>query len=126
MANDLNKVIIIGRLTKDVELKQVGNTNLCKFTIASNRKYGEKEEVGYFDCLCFGKLGEIITKFAHKGSRVCIDGGLRYSTWDNSEGKRQSKVEIYVHNFQLLDRKKSDPKSDAGSFSEPFNDDMPY
>lgn len=147
MANDINRVILVGRLTRDPELRSTNNGSyLCRFTLASNRtifqKDGEnKEEVGFFDCVAWGKLAEVISKYSQKGRRVGIDGALRFSAWDNAEGKRQSKVEVFVENFQFLDAKgqsdntttsaadmgsqeKSAPLSD--SFAEPFNDDIPF
>jgi len=144
MANDINKVILVGRLTRDPELRSTpSGSYLCRFTLASNRtifqKDGEnKEEAGFFDCIAWGKLAEVISKYAQKGRRVGVDGSLRFSSWDNAEGKRQSKVEIYVENFQFLDvnnnQKPSDgsigePSSEAEagySFQEPFNDDIPF
>ncbi|MDH4261882.1 MAG: single-stranded DNA-binding protein [Spirochaetia bacterium] len=148
MANDINRVILVGRLTRDPELKSTNSGSyLCRFTLASNRtifqKDGEnKEEVGFFDCVAWGKLAEIISKYSQKGRRVGIDGSLRFSSWENTEGKRQSKVEVFVENFQFLDAKNANenpmpavtqnmessekPESYAENFSEPFNDDIPF
>lgn len=149
MANDINKVILVGRLTRDPELKSTpGGSQLCRFTMASNRtvfvKDGEnKEEAGFFDCIAWGKLAEVVSKYAQKGRRVGVDGSLRFSSWDNAEGKRRSKVEIYVENFQFMDVNnnsagsdgsigtKSSPEeagvhADENGFSEPFNDDIPF
>ncbi len=111
MANDLNRVLLVGRLTRDPELRSTNNgTMFCRFSIASNRSYYRKEgdlqeDVGYFDCVSWGKPAEIISKYLSKGKRVGIDGSLRWSQWENSEGKKQSKVEVHVDNFQFLDAK---------------------
>lgn len=146
MANDINRVILVGRLARDPELKSTSSGSyLCRFTLASNRtifqKDGEnKEEVGFFNCVAWGKLAEVISKYSQKGRRVGIDGSLRFSTWDNTDGKRQSKVEVYVENFQFLDTKHAtgqgaDPVKDGFNgetspdnfgISEPFNDDIPF
>jgi len=151
MANDINRVLLVGRLTRDPELKSTpSGTYLCRLTLASNRTVfvrdgDNKEEVGFFDCIAWGKLAEVISKYAQKGRRVGVDGSLRFSSWDNTEGKRQSKIEIYVENFQFLDVKNStesqqnndsfgSPSSpeEAGvhagenGFSESFNDDIPF
>ncbi|MDH4200102.1 MAG: single-stranded DNA-binding protein [Spirochaetia bacterium] len=146
MANDINRVVLVGRLTRDPELKSTNNGSyLCRFTLASNRtifqKDGEnKEEVGFFDCIAWGKLAEIISKYTQKGRRVGIDGALRFSSWENAEGKRQSKVEIFVESFQFLDSKGAGEgavppastetgdraENNSSGFSEPFNDDIPF
>lgn len=147
MANDINRVILVGRLTRDPELKST-NTGayLCRFSLASNRTIFQKdaenrEEVGFFDCVAWGKLAEIISKYAQKGRRVAVDGSLRFSSWENAEGKKQSKVEIHTDNFQFLDSKGANTESapaDSGyapppptasnnTFDEPFNeDDIPF
>ncbi len=112
MANDLNKVFLIGRLTRDPELRSTASGSyLCRFSLASNRAYYKKdseelqEEVGFFDCVSWGKQAEVISKYLKKGRRVGVDGHLRWSQWENQEGKKQSKVEITVENFQFLDPK---------------------
>ena len=146
MANDINRVVLVGRLTRDPELRSTNSGSyLCRFTLASNRtifqKDGEnKEEVGFFDCVAWGKLAEVISKYTQKGRRVAVDGALRFSTWENTEGKRQSKVEVFVENFQFLDSRGGNesaasnsapdtadkPESYPESFAEPFNDDIPF
>jgi single-strand DNA-binding protein len=145
LANDINRVILVGRLTRDPELRSTpSGSYLCRFTLASNRTIFQKdsenkEEVGFFDCIAWGKLAEIVSKYAQKGRRVGIDGSLRFSAWDNAEGKRQSKVEVHVENFQFLDVRGTgessspEPTGDMNKgesysegFSEPFNDDIPF
>ncbi len=143
MANDINRVILVGRLTRDPELRSTNTGKyLCRFSLASNRTIFQKdaenrEEVGFFDCVAWGKLAEVISKYAQKGRRVAVDGSLRFSTWENQEGKKQSKVEIYAENFQFLDSKGSAPDDMSAhsqapaaapeSFDDPFNeDDIPF
>ena len=142
MANDLNRVVLIGRLTRDPELRSTsGGSFLCRFTIASNRSYSDKdgqlkEEVGYFDCVTWGKQAEVASKYLKKGKRLCVDGTLRWSQWDNQEGKKQSKIDINVDTFQFLDPKGSDEMSSdatpmqntqkattSNTHFEPINDD---
>ena len=112
MANDINRVILIGRLTRDPELKSTNNGNyFCRFSLASNRNVynrqtGEsRDEVGYFDCVAWGKSAETIHKYLQKGRRICVEGNLRWSSWEGTDGKKQSKVEINVEGFQFLDAK---------------------
>lgn len=109
MANDLNRVVLIGRLTRDPEIKHVGESTLCNFSIANGRTYkvnGDKrEETHYFDCSIWGKLAEILKQYAFKGTQIMVEGKLNQSTWDSPDGKR-SKVSIRVENFQLLGGKK--------------------
>ncbi|MBE7413415.1 MAG: single-stranded DNA-binding protein [Leptospiraceae bacterium] len=106
MANDLNRVVLIGRLTRDPEFKIIGQSSVVNFSLANNRIYvsnGEKrEETHFFDCEAWGKLADILKQYAKKGKQVAIEGRLKQSTWDTPEGKKASKVRIHVENCQLL------------------------
>lgn len=140
MASDLNRVMLVGRLTRDPELRSTNSgAYLCRFTLASNRTIFQKdadnrEEVGFFDCVAWGKLAEVISKYTQKGKRVGVDGSLRFSSWEGNDGKKQSKVEIFVENFQFLDGRQessnpSDEKpqeDDTGIFEQPFSDEIPF
>ena len=133
--SDINKVLIIGRLTRDIEIKTTNNGGLVgKFSLASNRK--EKsgdtwtEKPGFFDCVVFGKSAEILKQYTRKGSKLCVEGSLRWSSWEGSDGKKQSKVEIHVEGFQFLDAKPqgeqaSEPQS-AATFCGMGDEDIPF
>jgi single-strand DNA-binding protein len=115
MASDLNKAIIIGRLTKDPELRYTqGGTSVCSFSIANNRTYvsaGEKkEQVSFFNCVAWAKTGEVIAEYCKKGQRIGIEGRLQQRSWDDQEGKKRQTVEIVVDNFQFL----SPPRESGG------------
>ena len=106
--NDINRVYLIGRLTADPELKTIsGGSQVCSFSIANNRSYtrqnGESvEEVSYFNCTVWGKLGEILHRYAGKGKQIAVEGRLRQRRWQGPDGKNQSAVDIVVGNFQFL------------------------
>lgn len=106
MATDLNIVFLIGRLTKDPDFKILNNSSVVNFSIANNRSYMQngtkKEEVNYFECVAWGKLADIIKQYTSKGKQVAIEGRLRQETWDTPDGKKASRVKIYVNNLQLL------------------------
>ncbi|MBN2160899.1 MAG: single-stranded DNA-binding protein [Spirochaetes bacterium] len=115
MASDLNKVILIGRLTKDPELKYTqSGTSVCSFSIANNRTYvtaGEKkEQVSFFNCVAWAKTGEVIAEYCRKGKRIGIEGRMQQRSWEDQEGKKRQTVEIVVDNFQFLDP----PREGAG------------
>jgi len=126
MANDINRVILVGRLTRDPELKSTNSgAHLCNFTLASNHtqfvKDGENiDHVGFFDCVAWGKLGEIISKYAVKGQRVGVDGSLHFSSWEK-DGQKHSRITINVENFEFLDNKKSGEKTE---YAEPTQEEM--
>lgn len=117
MASDLNRVMLIGRMVKDPELRYTqSGTSVASFSIANNRSYvsnGEKrEDVSYFNCVAWGKAGEIIAQYMKKGQRIGLDGHLQQRSWDDKQtGTKRYAVEVVVDNFQFL----SSPSESAGS-----------
>jgi single-strand DNA-binding protein len=103
---DLNHVILIGRLTRDAELKYTANGQaVCKFSIAVNRrrKSGDQwvDEANFFDIVLWGRQGESLNQYLLKGKMVGVEGELRQDRWEQ-DGQNRSKVEIVANNLQLL------------------------
>jgi single-strand DNA-binding protein len=103
---DLNHVILIGRLTRDAELKHTANGQaVCKFSIAVNRrrKNGDQweDEANFFDIVVWGRQGESLNQYLVKGKMVGVDGELRQDRWQQ-DGQNRSKVEIVANYLQLL------------------------
>ena len=103
-----SKAIITGNLTRDPELRTTPNgATVCSFSVAVNRTYrdanGEqREEVSYLDCSAWNKLGEMIAQYAKKGSGVLVSGRLSQRSWeDKTDGKKRSRVEIVVEDFNF-------------------------
>lgn len=116
MASDLNKIIIVGRLTRDPELRYTpAGTAVCSFSLANSKTYtqaGEKkEQTSYFDCIAWSKLGELIAEYCKKGKQIAVEGRLQQRRWDDSEGNKKSKIEIVVENFQFLSGGKSEEQA---------------
>jgi single-strand DNA-binding protein len=117
----VNKVIIVGNLTRDPVTKQLPTQSMVtEFGLAMNRKFkspdGEdREEVCFVDCAAFGRQAEVIQKYCKKGKSLYIEGRLRYDSWDdkNGHGKR-SKLSIVVENFQFLGGKDDHPTEGGG------------
>lgn len=107
MATDINSVVLIGRLTRDAELRYSNSgTAIGRISIACNyrTKKGDSwgEEVSYFDAVWFGRGAEAVHKYLVKGKRIGIQGELRQNRWEQ-DGQRRSKVEIVVNELNLLD-----------------------
>ena len=103
---DINHVVLVGRLTRDAELKYTaGGQAVCKFSVAVNRrrKNGEQweDEVNYFDVVLWGRQGESLKQYLVKGKAVGVEGELRQDRWQQ-DGQNRSKVEIVANNIQLL------------------------
>lgn len=104
----INKVILTGNLTRDPELRATpSGTSVLEFSIAVNDRRknpssGEWEDVpNYIDCNLFGTRAQGLSKYLHKGSKVGVDGKLRWSQWERN-GQKRSKVDVIVDNIELL------------------------
>lgn len=103
----LNRVVLIGNLTRDPELKYTpSGSPVAKFGLAVNRTYtnkqGEKVQgVDFIDIVTWAKLAELCTEYIHKGSPVAIEGRLQYSSWE-TDGQKRSKIEVVAENVQFL------------------------
>lgn len=101
----LNKVQIIGNITKDPELKALPNgINVCSFSVATNETFtkdGKKiEKVEFHNIVCFGKTAENISKYMSKGSQIYIEGKLQTRSWE-AEGKKLYRTEILANSIQF-------------------------
>jgi len=127
--SDMNRVIIIGRLTRDSELKTLGSgTSVSNFSIAISEYMGQDKEeyTSFFDCVMYGKRAEGLAPYLKKGQQVGVEGTLHQSRWDSEAGKR-SKVEIKVSNIQLVGGKKDHQEAEKpikDSVNGPFEDDL--
>ena len=103
---DINRVILVGRLVKDAELKFTSSsTPVTRFSVAVNRsrKNGDQweEEVSYIDIVLWGRSAEAISKYLQKGKQVAVEGELRQNRWEQ-DGQQRSKLEVVASNVQLL------------------------
>ena len=108
MAN-LNKVMLIGNLTRDPELRVTPKgTAICQFSLAVNRKFkdesgGEREEVTSIDVEAWSKQGETIAKYCTKGRPLFVEGRLRLDQWEDKTTKeKRSRMKVVLENFQFL------------------------
>lgn len=126
MAN-VNRVILIGNLTRDPQLKYLpSQMAVAEFGLAINHKFktasGEqRDEVCFIDCTAFGKAGELINQYCQKGRQLYIEGRLKYDTWeDKNGGGKRTKHVVVVDNFQFLGSRDGAPGAggDAGGGGE--------
>lgn len=127
MAGSVNKVILVGNLTRDPELKETSGGNpICKFGLATNEswkdKAGERQERAEFhNILVWGKRGEVCNKYLSKGRQVYVEGKLKTSSWEDKDtGAKMYRTEIEAFDVQFLGGK-SDNERSAGS-----NDDVDF
>ena len=105
----LNKVILIGRITAQPELRYTGsNIPFTRFSLAVNRPFSNSEgerETDFINVLVWRKQAENVCNFLNKGSLVAIEGRLQQSSYDDKDGNRRSTIEVVADNVQFLERK---------------------
>ena len=105
-----NKLILVGNLTRDIELKYSGGGSaIANTAIATSRKFtsnGEKkEEVCFVDITFFGRSGEVANQYLRKGSKILVEGRLKFDQWTDQQGQKRSKHSVIVETMQMLDSK---------------------
>lgn len=105
-----NKVVLVGNLTRDIELRySQGGMGIAKTAIATSRKFtsnGEKkEEVCFVDITFFGRSAEVANQYLRKGSKILVEGRLNFEQWVDQNGGKRSKHSVTVETMQMLDSK---------------------
>jgi single-strand DNA-binding protein len=128
MAGTVNKVILVGRLGKDPELRSIpSGTSVAKFSLATDERFtdksGEKQErTEWHNVVAWGKLAEICGQYLRKGKLVYIEGSIRTDSWDDKEtGVKKYRTEIIANTMQMLDKKGDDEGgySGGGGYRKP-------
>ena len=125
----INLVVLGGNLVRDPELRYTPNgTAICEFTIANNETWmaGEekKEKVNFVNCLCWGKRGEVISKFFTKGKAIQVRGRLDFQSWETAEGDKRSTIKIKVEDFEFQGQKQ-DSAAGKPTFADTQGKDIP-
>lgn len=127
----INKVILIGRLGNDPEIRHSQNGNaMANFTMATTESWKDKqtgqqnEVTEWHRCSAFGKLAEIIGEYVKKGSQIYIEGKLKTRKWQDQSGQDRYTTEIFVDQMQMLDSR-TDRGGDWGKPQQP-NGGVPY
>ena len=124
----LNKIFLIGNLTRDPQLSYTPNqTPVVDFGMAVNRKWKgkdgqEKEDVCFVDCRMFGKRAETINKYMSKGKPLLVEGRLSYDQWEAQDGTKRSKHRVTVENIQFM----PDGQRQQGQQQANDPDDIPF
>jgi single-strand DNA-binding protein len=139
---DINQVVLIGRLTRDVELKYTNSGfAIANLSLAVNRRVKRddtwQEEGSFFNCVLIGKRAEALAQYLVKGKQIGIQGELRQNRWEQ-DGQPRSRVEIFINDIQLLGGRGSEQSSrsaggQSDQYSSPeipraddFDDDIPF
>jgi single-strand DNA-binding protein len=139
---DINQVILIGRLTRDVELKYTNSGfAIANLSLAVNRRVKKddswQDEGNFFNCVLIGKRAEALAQYLVKGKQIGIQGELRQNRWEQ-DGQPRSRVEIFINDIQLLGGRGTDAGARSASnqsnqyassdipTADDFDDDIPF
>lgn len=124
----MNKVILMGRLTRDPEVRytQTSNTLVASFSLAVNRRFvrqGEERQADFFNVVAWGKTGEFCSKYFKKGQQVGVIGRLQTRTWDDDKGRHYI-TEVVAEETYFADSRR-DGESSSAAFDDAFGSTMP-
>ena len=130
----MNKVILMGRLTKEPELKQTPNQiSVIRFSLAVNRRFVKEgqQEADFINCVAWRQTAEFISRYFHKGSMIAVAGSIQTRSWEGQDGKRQYATEVLADEVFFTGEKKlenqSQPQADIFTGFAPADDeDLPF
>ena len=129
----LNKVILMGRITRDLEIRQSQNgTSVLKFSVAVDRDMGKDKEksADFINCVAFGRRAEFINQYFGKGRMIAIEGNIRTGTYEDKDGNRRYTTDVWVDDVSFTGENKPNDRSSAGqppvsgSIPEDFEDTL--
>ena len=117
----LNHIVIMGRLTRDPELRRTGSgIAVASFTVAVDRDFGSREggerETDFIDCVAWRQTGEFVSKYFTKGSKAVVSGRLQIRNWTDKEGNKRRTAEVVADNVYFGESKR---QSEGGSYAAP-------
>ena len=121
----MNKVILMGRLTRDPEVRytQTNNTLVATFSLAVNRRFvrqGEERQADFINIVAWGKLGEFCSKYYKKGQQVAITGRIQTRTWDDDQGQKHYVTEVVAEEAYFADSKRDGDNNSSANFDATF------
>lgn len=122
MARSINQVILMGRLTRDPEMRTTTTgKSIASFSLAVDRQ-GQDDQADFFDITAWEKLGELANQYLSKGRRCLVQGRLRQDSWDDKEtGKKRSRIEVVATDITFLDGPNGDSGQSAPRSNESTN-----
>ena len=124
----MNKVILMGRLTKDIEMRQTPNgVSLARFSIAVTRRFKNSNgeyDADFINCIAWRKTGEFIARYFQKGSMIAVVGSIQTRSWDGNDGKKQYATEVIVDEAYFTGSKSENSTGGNTDFSDSGLDNL--
>lgn len=121
----MNKVFLIGNLTREPELTETSNgTSVSKFSIAVNRIYKSADGetlTDYFNCVAWKGLADTVSKYAHKGDRIAVTGSIEIKNYEDSKGNKRTSVDVNVGEIEFLSQRQNGNSNKPSNGNKPTN-----
>lgn len=105
----LNQVTLMGRMTRDPELKYTANEKaVVSFTIAVDRDYKGEDAADFIDCVAWNKTADMVDRYFHKGERIIVSGRIQTRTWETNDGKKRKATEVIADRVYFVESKRGD------------------
>ena len=115
-------MVLIGRLTKDPELRYAPGTGtaVCRFTVAITRQF-KKDETDFINCVAFGKTGETIAQYITKGRQIAVTGSIRTGSYESNSGEKRYTTDVVLDGFEFIGNSNSNSSNsdNAGTWNQP-------
>lgn len=126
----MNSVTLLGRLTKDIELKYTtSQMAVARFTVAIDEGYGDKKKTNFINCMAFGKTAENMEKFTGKGKKICVQGRIQTGSYTNKDGATVYTTDVVADRVEFLewgDKKETQPTQEAPEGFAAIDEDIPF
>lgn len=124
----MNRVVLIGRLTGDPQLRYTNsNKPVCSFSIAVNKRINGENSADFINCVAWNTTAEFITKYFKKGQAIAIVGRLQNRSYEDDKGQKRSVIEVVVEETEFVGNKQEEkPNNNYDDIQIDLNDDMPF
>lgn len=127
----MNKVILLGRLVKDPELRYTHGDSpmaICKYTLAVNRRFKRQGEADtdFINCVAFGNSAEFVERFLKKGQMISVVGRLQVRSWEDNSGQRRWSTDVVVEEHYFAESKKEEFKKQEYAVVDIEDEDLPF
>lgn len=128
----MNKVILMGRLTKDPDYRTAGETTVARYSLAVNRI--KKDEADFINCVAFGKAADFANAYLHKGTKICLSGRIQTGNYTDKEGRKIYTTDVVVESQEFAESKHEEspangylkPTEDFVKVPEDADDELPF
>ena len=122
----MNSVVLIGRLTKDVDLRYTNNQMAVgRFALAVDR-FGKDKGADFINCVAFDKKAEVLQKYTHKGDKIALIGRIQTGSYTNKDGQKVYTADIIVNEIEFCESRKAEPKEERPDDISQLEEDLPF